>query len=561
MFQSARSDTNLVREKWDAMLGRLKVLITLSVCSGLAAFGFAQEADKRDQSASRPAPQTRVFGVRPAPDRPADEGAGPYDRLVIRGASLIAGTGAPPQSPVDIVIKNNIITEIVSVGYPGLPIPIENRPPPADHEIDASGHYVLPGFVDTHGHISSPAQRPFGEPSPAEYVYKLWLAHGVTTVREPGSFSGVDWTLNEAERSAQNAITAPRIMPYAFVPGARLEAQADKGRAWVREMHAKGVKGFKYISASPAVFQATLDEAKTLGLKSTAHHAQLAVYRANVLDTSSWGLDSMEHWYGLPEALFEDRRIQHYPADYDYNNEQNRFGEAGRLWLQAAQPGSERWEIVMSTLLARDFSLSPTFGIYEASRDLQRSLTEPWQDTYAWPTLTRFFQPSRAAHGSYFFDWTTTDEIAWKRNYERWMRFVNEYKNRGGRVTAGSDSGFIFKVYGFGYIRELELLQEAGFHPLEVIQAATLSGAELLGLDDQIGSIEIGKTADLIIVSENPLHNLKTLYGIGAPRLNDQTGAFERVGGVKTVIKDGVVFDPQALLADVAAMVAASKAR
>ena len=80
------------------------------------------------------------------------------------------------------------------------------------------------------------------------------------------------------------------------------------------------------------------------------------------------------------------------------------------------------------------------------------------------------------------------------------MTFVNEYKNRGGRVTTGSDSGFIFQLYGFAYVRELELLREAGFHPLEVIRSATLNGAEALKMDDQIGSIEVGKLADMVLV-------------------------------------------------------------
>lgn len=88
-----------------------------------------------------------------------------------------------------------------------------------------------------------------------------------------------------------------------------------------------------------------------------------------------------------------------------------------------------------------------------------------WHDEYTLPSVWRFFQPNRVLHGSYHFDWTTRDEIDWRNNFQMWMRFVNEYKNRGGRVTAGSDSGFIFKLYGFGYVRELELLQEAGFHP------------------------------------------------------------------------------------------------
>ena len=133
------------------------------------------------------------------------------------------------------------------------------------------------------------------------------------------------------------------------------------------------------------------------------------------------------------------------------------------------------------------------------------------------------------------------------------MTFVNEYKNRGGRVTAGSDSGFIYKLYGFGYIRELELLREAGFHPLEVIRSATLYGAEALGMDDEIGSIEVGKKADLILLEENPLANLKVLYGTGAIKLTEENEII-RAGGVVYTIKDGVIYDAKKLLADVRAI-------
>ena len=138
------------------------------------------------------------------------------------------------------------------------------------------------------------------------------------------------------------------------------------------------------------------------------------------------------------------------------------------------------------------------------------------------------------------------------------MNFVNEYKNRGGRVTVGSDSGFIFQLYGFAYIRELELLREAGFHPLEVIMSATLKGAEALDMDNEIGSIEIGKKADLVLVEENPLENLKVLYGTGAIKLN-KDNEVERVGGVKYTIKDGIVYDSKLLLEDVRKMVRKSK--
>ena len=138
------------------------------------------------------------------------------------------------------------------------------------------------------------------------------------------------------------------------------------------------------------------------------------------------------------------------------------------------------------------------------------------------------------------------------------MTFVNEYKNRGGRVTAGSDSGFIYKLYGFGYIRELELLQEAGFHPLEVLRSASLYGAEALGLDDEIGSIEVGKKADMILVDENPIENLKVLYGTGAIKLTENNDIV-RVGGVSYTVKDGIIYDAKALLKDVRKMVKTAK--
>lgn len=148
----------------------------------------------------------------------------------------------------------------------------------------------------------------------------------------------------------------------------------------------------------------------------------------------------------------------------------------------------------------------------------------------------------------------------WKENYRLWMKFINEYKNRGGRVTLGSDSGYIYNLYGFGYIQEMELMREAGFHPLEVIRSATILGAEAVGLDAEIGTIQIGKKADLVIVPENPLANLKVLFGTGALRLNDETGEVEIVGGIQWTIKDGVVFNAKELLADVRAMVEESKA-
>jgi imidazolonepropionase-like amidohydrolase len=136
------------------------------------------------------------------------------------------------------------------------------------------------------------------------------------------------------------------------------------------------------------------------------------------------------------------------------------------------------------------------------------------------------------------------------------MKWVREYAARGGNVTIGSDAGFIYHLYGFGTIREMELHQEAGFHPIEIIQQATSNGAKALGLTNT-GVVRPGFVADLAIVDGNPLHNKKVFYGTGADV--ERNGRVEHRGGVRYTIKQGIVFDAPQLLADVRRMVEDAK--
>ena len=481
-----------------------------------------------------------------------DSSEGPFNQLIIRGVTLINGDGSPPRGPIDIVVEDNKIKRIQVVGYPGVEIKDSGRPQlePGGKELDASGMYILPGFIDMHGHIGGKAQG-----ANPDYVFKLWMAHGITTVRQPSGRSAEE-VLDLKQKSENHDIVAPRIFGYTgFGSGEKNPISTpEEAREWVRKNAKKGADGIKFFGAEPEIMAAALDENKKLGLGSACHHAQLSVARWNVLHSARAGLTSMEHWYGLPEALFEDRTVQNYPLNYNYQNEQHRFEEAGKLWAQSAKPYSDHWNNVMNELLELDFTLDPTFNIYEASRDLHRARRAEWHEDYTLPSLWKFYEPSKISHGSYWHFWGTEQEISWRKNYQLWMTFINEYKNRGGRVTAGSDSGFIYQLYGFAYIRELELLREAGFHPLEVIRAATLNGSEALGWDDKIGSIQIGKLADFVIIEENPLENLKVLYGTGAIKLTSENEV-TRVGGVKYTIKDGVIYDAKKLLQEVKDMV------
>ena len=498
----------------------------------------------------------------PAPDRDADEGEGPFSRLIIRGATVIDGTGAPPRGPMDIVVENNRIVEVKSVGYPGLAIEEDDRPDGATREIDAHGKWIMPGIVDMHTHTGGATKAPR-----AEYSYKLWMGHGITTIRGVPS-SSFEFSVAEKERSARNEIVAPRIYAYQRMgSGEEYEDRKiltpSEAREWVRYAKRKGADGLKLGAHRPEIMGALIDEAKQHGMGTTAHLDQMGVAQMNAIDAARIGLDTVTHYYGLFESMYEAHDVQPWPVDMNYNNEQHRFGQVARQWELIAGPGSEKWNALLEEFLALGTTLDPTFSIYSAGRDVMRARNADWHREYTLPTQWDFFTPNRESHGAYWFYWTTADEIAWKNFYRLWMQFVNDYKNRGGRVTVGSDSGFIYQLYGFGTILEMEMLQEAGFHPLEVVRSATMYGAQELaeasGESPEFGVIRPGMLADMVVVDENPLENMKVLYGTGAVRLNDETGQPERVGGVRYTIKDGIVYDAKALLADVRAMVEAQK--
>ena len=491
-------------------------------------------------------------GLVPAPDRGATEGQGPFDTMVITNVMVIDGTGAPPMGPMNVWVEGNRIARIQGAGTPG----VARRgggPPNADHVLDGTGMYLMPGFIDMHVHAGGPPKN-----AEAEYAYKLWLAHGVTTVRGV-SLTGNRLAVSEKARSAANEIVAPRIFNYQR-PGNT--SSPEGARAWIRD-NANTIDGLKLGSYDPEVMAALIDEATKLGLGTTAHLAQNGVAQMNAIDAARLGLGTVTHYYGHFESLLKDYVVQPWPVDMNYNDEQFRFGQVARLWDKIHAPGSPEWKAYLEEHLALGTTFDPTMTIYSAGRDVMRARNADWHEKYTLPSLMDFYAPSRTSHGAYWFDWTTEDEIAWRNFYQVWFQLLNDYKKMGGRVTTGSDSGFIYQTYGFGYILEFEMLQEAGFHPLEVLQAATMNGAKTLheprNQPIEFGIVKPGMLADMVLVDENPLQNFKVLYGTGAVRLNDTTGVAERVGGVKYTIKDGIVYDAQQLLADVAAMVEKQK--
>ena len=510
--------------------------------------------------------------VQSASGRAAD-GEGPYERLVIRGATLIDGSGAPPIGPVDIVIDGNRIDAVewrrFAADDPGQPLSPEGD---RVREIDARGLYVLPGFVDLHGHVRPGV--------PAEYIYKLWLAHGVTTVRDPACHRGIDFCIEQKKLSARNAVAMPRLYGYVHTnlailglverPGydwsqGRMLRTPDMARDYVRYAKRLGVDGFKTYGLPPDVFAALIDEAHKQKLGVATHLMQLWNPQTNAVQAAELGVDTLEHWYGVPESLLVDRDLQSYSPRYNFFDEVARFADWVAVWGGAAEPGSAKWESVLSRLLQTGVTLDPTLAIIESMRDTVRAENKPWFDVYGHPGVLAKFRPNPHQHGGFLHEWTSTHEAATYRAFDTWFRFLNDYKNRGGRVTLGTDAGVFYSLYGFAYIREMELLQHAGFNALEVIRAATFHGAQTiaapLGTKPEFGLVREGYLADLVIVDGNPMENFKILNGMGVLKADPATKAFSRDTAIAYVIKDGVVYQPRQLLKDVRDMVAAARAQ
>lgn len=524
------------------------------LASALLLAGGVMTAQQPQRPAAPPLRERDPLNAAPA--RRAGEGLGPFKSLVLRGAILVDGSGAPPVGPVDIIIENDRVAAIRSAGTPGVPLRPQRPPEKPDHEIDVTGMYVLPGFVSLHEHAGGAPKNP-----DAEYPYKLWLAHGVTTVVGV-PLTDHALTVSEQQRSDRNEIVAPRLVNFQRAGAGWGKGPVDTpetARAWVQWGAANGVQGLKLGAHRPEIMAALLDEARRHRLGSTAHLQQTGVAQMNALDAARLGLRTVTHFYGHFEALLKDHVIQPWPVDQINDDEQMRFGQVARLWDKIHTPGGPEWIAYLQEHRKLGTTFDPTMTAYAAGRDLMRMRNADWHSRYTLPSLMQFYSPSRTRHGSYWYYWTLEDEIAWRNFYQVWFRLLNDYKKMGGRVTASADAAFIYNTYGFGNIHEMELLQEGGFHPLEVIQAATYNPAKTLaeswGQSMDRGHVRAGLLADLVVVDQNPLKNLKVLYGTGALRLNDQSQKPEWVGGVKYTVKNGIVYDAKKLLADVAAMV------
>lgn len=485
----------------------------------------------------------------------APDHARQYKRLLIRNAMVIYGNAEPPFGPTNICVEGGLIARVGGIPRDWAP----------DAEIDATGKYVMPGIVNGHIHLQDERG---GIPQPFQYEMNLYLAAGATTIRDVGA----DW--NKAKewraRSADHSLVAPRILLYERIWTAKGSHTPELVREGVRYAKEQGVDGLKLSGMDRDLAEALMDEAKKQALRTAVHNA---VDETTAKDWAELGITSIEHFYGVADAALDG--IQNFPPEHNANNEVHRFGRAGELYIQ---PNLNRKKLsdVLDLMIKNSVYWCPTLSIYVASRDVIRAQNQPWFKEYLHPTLEQYFKPDMRSHGSYFLGWTNTQEVRWKKNYQVWMEALKEFGVKGGVITVGDDAGFIYSIYGFGHVHEMELLEEAGFHPLEVIKMATVNGAKMIGMENRLGRVRQGFIADLLVINGNPVENLRLLNPAGTEVLTydgkvvnnysaimpgDPKAKVVRGGGIEWTIKDGIPYHVPTLMKEVKALVDEGRAQ
>jgi hypothetical protein len=479
--------------------------------------------------------------------------AGPYNRLVIRGAMVIPGHGGPPAGPYDIVIERNMITEMV----PFDPVTAERRGdtqrPTGDRIIDGTGKFVMPGMIDLHTHIRT-------QPQENEYAWYLRLAHGVTSmVNAPDR--GLDSALYQQKRSADNAVLAPRQFPIwgwgAKTSYKRPQLEDPKMAPEIaREMASKGMRVVSLgdVTWDTALFGAVAKAVWAAGGITTIHLPPSTNAVVNAVKAACLGATMIEHHYGYAESALP-RQTQDFVRTYSFDDENARFRAAGTVWLEADR--ARLLSQVADSLVKCGATMLPTRVVYEANRDFIRSSSLPWLEKYTHQSLINWNLPNPAYHGAFHYDWTSDDEYYWTYAFRLWGDLIAEFNKRGGRVAYGTDDNYIWATPGFSAIRELQLLRETGMHSLEVLKAATKNSAETLR-EPKLGLVRPGYLADLVVVDGNPAYNLKFLYSFGDLTIDKDRKMF-RTKGIIHTIKDGIVIENARLMDEVEKMVVKSK--
>jgi imidazolonepropionase-like amidohydrolase len=443
--------------------------------------------------------------------------------LVLEHVRVIDGTGDAAREDQRVVLDHGKIAHV------GPETPGEALPAGAT-VLDLKGKSVMPGLVGMHEHLFYPL--PEGGPGllplygeMADSAPRLYLAGGVTSARTAGSLEPY------TDISVKQAIDAGKMPgPRLFLTGPYLEGDPSIGpqlhaltgpedaARMVDYWAAEGATSFKaYMHITPQELKAAVDAAHAHGLKVTGHLCAVGFQEA-----ANLGIDNLEHGLAVDTEFFPDKKTGVCPGQNP--------GQAALAKLDVEGP---QIQATIQDLITHHVAVTSTLAIFESFVPNRPPIKEQMR-----------VRVSLAPEG--WADYATTraaiaergDASLWPKLLKMEMQFERDFVKQGGLLMAGCDpTGYGGVLPGFGDQRNLELLVEAGFTPLEAIHIATENGARFLGEEAHFGTIAAGKDADLVVVDGNP-----------AAKIED-------IENIEMVFKDGVGYDPHKLIDSVRGLV------
>jgi len=411
--------------------------------------------------------------------------------LLIRGGTLIDGTGRPPVENAQVLIRDGVIAEIAT----------SPRSPADDVEtIDARGKFILPGLIDSHVHYP-------------DWTAELFLAHGVTTVHDLGNPYYWQAALKQGFNSGR--MRGPRYFfcgeiglpsdeaaqsegPTVIRRGPEVIHKSEDAAAIVNRLKEAGIDCIKLNeNFTGDEFSAVAQAAQTTGLRVISHSW-------NVTDSIRWGIGGVEHMEGIAIATATSARAKE--AISRMHLEAGHKNSALYQWMESAE-----FDRVVQELVGQRVFVNPTLA-FEWKALTERSRDHEQEDLrlFSIPALAYVPLDDRLVIlGQYHWpDGRRAEEIRqFKDGYRKVQQFLAKFVQAGGKIYAGTDSSAA-TTPGLSLHHEMQLLVDAGLTPMQAIMAATSNGAELLGLDRKIGTVEKGKMADLVLVDANPLQEI-----------------------------------------------------
>jgi imidazolonepropionase-like amidohydrolase len=394
--------------------------------------------------------------------------------VILEGASLIDGTGSPPRNDSVVVLKDERILTVTDKG--------SYTTYPKDSEIvNLTGRFLIPGLFDMHAHVAGVLDSSYNQ-TISENTLEALLDNGITTIRNPGGPTKESVALRDAVAAGQikgpQIFTAGRLInglpfPTRFVETiANTEAEV---REEVKRQADAGVDYVKlYVGLYPNLVKTAINEAHNQGIKVIGH-----LYLTSWTDAANLGIDALTH--GVPVSPFllsKDKReifIENGRGPFDHF-----------LWLNLVDLNSTKINEMINALVKNKVPVDPTLSIYEAM------LKDDPQNQHLWSKV---------------------------------LQLTKMLYDHGVTIMSGTDIPNLGLIPGISLHHELELLVKSGINPLNVIKIATGNGAEALGILDDVGTIESGKQADMIILNANPIRNIRN------------------IGAIEGVIEDGQFFN------------------